>query len=80
MDRQILIYYLLFHQELESLIKKDDDDVDLKDVEFEYVIEPIDVTKLQGDNEAKDEIIDQFTNIIRHFQKGKEDDMVIIKR
>ncbi|CAO3646607.1 unnamed protein product [Cunninghamella blakesleeana] len=46
-------------KELESLIKKDyDDDVDLKGVEFEYVIEPIHVTKLQGDSEVKDDIID----------------------
>ncbi|KAI8084664.1 uncharacterized protein BX664DRAFT_337516 [Halteromyces radiatus] len=58
----------------ESVQENEDD---LKDVEIEYVVQSMDASSLKsmdGMNNLQDDVLDQFSNIFRHFQRGKEED------
>ncbi|ORZ10807.1 hypothetical protein BCR42DRAFT_333185 [Absidia repens] len=57
--------------------EKQDIDNDLKDVEFEYVVQPMDAERLKtldGMANLQDDVLNQFSDIFRYFQKGKEED------
>lgn len=48
-------------------------------MEFEYVVQPMDADRLKtldGMTDLQDDVLNQFSDIFRHFQKGKEDDEV----
>ncbi|KAI8327803.1 hypothetical protein BC941DRAFT_385930 [Chlamydoabsidia padenii] len=64
-------------ENLKQQTEQQQDDNDLKDVEIEYVVKPMDVSSLKeldGMANLEDDVLNQFSDIFRHFQNGKEED------
>lgn len=62
---------------LSQQVELQQDDNDLKDVEIEYIVKPMDVSSLKtmdGMANLEEDMLNQFSDIFRHFQKGKEED------
>ncbi|SAL95959.1 hypothetical protein [Absidia glauca] len=61
----------------QTRLEPQQDDNDLKDVEIEYIVKPMDVSSLKtmdGMANLEDDMLNQFSDIFRHFQTGKEED------
>jgi splicing factor 3B subunit 2 len=54
-------------------VKLEQDD-SLDDVEIEYVVQPVDLSKAESLSSLDEATLQQFSDIFKHFQNGKQEE------